>query len=187
MLFKSNLKVKSVKTHSFDQFEHMHCTMVFKDTRVDLFVVYHPPSCANGLKTSDFFDDWSIFLDAQILNSRDILITGDFNLHLDNPDNPDVMKFNKLLDVHGLKQHVNEPLDLFFAQDSSHLLCDAVVDPGLTDPCGNYSCGHFAIVVPLNFIKPSHQRKTVTFRKYINKSHQLQNGHMDGIENLPHP
>ena len=32
LLFKSNLKVKRVKTHSFDQFEHMHCTMVFKDT-----------------------------------------------------------------------------------------------------------------------------------------------------------
>ena len=74
LLFKSNLKVKSVKTHSFDQFEHMHCTMAFKDTCVDLFVVYRPaPSRANGLKTFDFFDEWSNFLDAQILNSRDIL------------------------------------------------------------------------------------------------------------------
>jgi len=41
----------------------------------------------------------------------------------------------------------------------------AVVDPGLTDPSGNYSGDHFAIVAPLNFIKPSGQRKTVTFRK----------------------
>jgi len=88
LFFKSNLRVKSVKTNSFDQFEHMHCTVVFKDTCVDLFVVYRPPpSRANGLKTSDFFDDWSVFLEAQILNSRDILITGDFNLHLDVPDN----------------------------------------------------------------------------------------------------
>ena len=52
LLFKSNLKLKSVKTHSFDQFEHMHCSMVFNDTCVDLFVVYRPPpSSANGLKT----------------------------------------------------------------------------------------------------------------------------------------
>jgi len=143
---------------------------------VDLFVVYRPPhSLANGLKTSDFFDDWSIFLDAQILNSRDILITGDFNLHLDVPDNPDVIRFNNLLDVRGLKQLVNEPthmlghtLDLFIARDSSHLLCAAVavVDPGLTDPSANYSGDHFATVAPLKFIKPSRQRKTVTFRKY---------------------
>jgi len=143
---------------------------------VDLFVVYRPPPLrANGLKTSDFFDDWSIFLDAYIPNSRDILITDDFNLHLDVPDNPDVIRFNNLLDVHGSKQHVNEPthilghtLDLFIARDSSRLLCDAVavVDPGLTDPSGNYSGGHFAIVALLNFIKPSRQRKTVTFRKY---------------------
>ena len=142
LLFKSNLKLKSVKTHSFDQFEHTHCTMVFKDIRVDLFVFYRPPpSRANGLKTSDIFDEWSIFLDAQILNSRDVLITGDFNLHLDVPDNPDVMKFNNLLDVHDLKQHVNESthmlghtLDLIIARDSSRLFCDAVVDPGLTEP-----------------------------------------------------
>ena len=85
------------------------------------------------------------------------------------------MKFNNLLDVHGLKQHVNEPthmlghtLDLFIAQDSSRLLCTAVavVDPSLTDPSGNYSGDHFALVAPLNLIKPSRQRKTVTFRKY---------------------
>ena len=149
--------------------------MVVKDTCVVLFVVYRPPPLrANGLKTSDFFDEWSIFLDAQILKSRDVLITGDINLHLDVPDNPNVMRFNNLLNVHGLKQHVNEPthmlghtLDLFIARDSSRLLCDAVavVDPGLTDPSGNYSSDHFAIVAPLNFIKPSRQRKTVTFRK----------------------
>jgi len=65
-----------------------------------------------------------------MLNSRDIRVTGDFNLHLDVPDNPDVMRFNNLLDLHGLKQHVNEPihmfsptLDLFIARDSSRLLC----------------------------------------------------------------
>ena len=59
-------------------------------------------------------------------------------------------------------------LDLFITRDSSRLLCDAVavVDPGLTDPSGNYSGDHFATVAPLNFIKPSRQRKTVTFRKY---------------------
>jgi len=59
-------------------------------------------------------------------------------------------------------------LDLFIARDSSRLLCDAVavVDPGLTDPSGNHSGEHFAIVAPLNFIKPSRQRKIVTFRKY---------------------
>jgi len=59
-------------------------------------------------------------------------------------------------------------LDLFIARDSSCLLCDdvAVVDPGLMDPSGNCSGDHFAIVASLNFIKPSRQRKTVTFRKY---------------------
>ena len=128
------------------------------------------------------------------LNSRDILITGDFNLHLDVPDNPDVRRFNNLLDVHGLKQHVSEPthmlghiLDLFIARDSSRLLCDAVVvvDPGLTDPSGNYFGDHFALVAPLNFTKPSRQRKTVTFRKYASINLTDQNGHTDGIKNLP--
>jgi len=85
------------------------------------------------------------------------------------------MRFNNLLDVHGLKQHVNEPthmlghtLDLLIARDSSRLLCDAVVvvDPGLTDTSGNYSGDHFATVAALNFIKASRQRKIVTFRKY---------------------
>jgi len=59
-------------------------------------------------------------------------------------------------------------LDLFITRDSSRLLCDAVavVDPGLTDPSGNYSADRFAIVAPLNFIKLRPQRKTVTFRKY---------------------
>jgi len=181
LIFKSNLKGKSVKTHSFDQLQHMHCTVVFTDTCLDLFVVYRPPPLrANGLKTSDFFDDWSIFLDAQILKSWDIPITGDFNLHLDVPNNPDAMRFNNLFDVHGLKQHVNEPthmlghtLDLIIARDLSRLLCDAVavVDPGLTDSRDNYSGDHFAIFASLNFNKPSRHRKTVTFRKYASINH----------------
>jgi len=68
LLFKSNLKLKSVKTHSFDQFGTYALYNGLKDTCVDLFFVYRPPpSRANGLKTSDFFDEWSICLDAQIL------------------------------------------------------------------------------------------------------------------------
>jgi exonuclease III len=59
-----------------------------------LFVVYRPPpSKKNGLKTTCFLSEFDEFLDEITLLSGKLLVVGDFNLHLDKPNKPEVAKF----------------------------------------------------------------------------------------------
>ncbi len=49
-----------------------------------LGVVYRPPPSKNNkLKTSTFFEEWSVFLDTYATTFSDIMIMGDVNFHLD--------------------------------------------------------------------------------------------------------
>ena len=115
-----------------------------------------------------------MFLETLNCHSREVIITGDFNFHVDNIDgNPDARKFINLLEVHGFKQFVADSthsaghtLDLLILCESSTLLRKpvTVVDPCLVDSKGNNVGDHYAVIVTLNIRKPSHERKLVQFR-----------------------
>ncbi len=80
-----------------------------------LGIVYRPPpSKDNKLKTSTFFEEWSVFLEkyATCTTFSDMIIMGDVIFHLDTICNSDTRRFNDILEAHGLKQHVKEPTHL---------------------------------------------------------------------------
>ena len=58
----------------------------------------HQPSKRNGFINNVFFDKLSFYLDAIILDTRDIIITtGDLDYQLDTPTEPDVRRFCETL------------------------------------------------------------------------------------------
>ncbi len=66
VLFKEGLGVKTVnrKDDVFTQFEHMECSVKTDTTQVRLCLIYRPPpSTKNGFSITDFFDEWSAYLD----------------------------------------------------------------------------------------------------------------------------
>ena len=88
-----------------------------------------------------------MFIEALKCHSREVMITGDFNFHVDNIEgNPDARKFINLLEVHGFKKFVADSthsaghtVDLLILRLSSTLLQKpvTVVDPYLVDSKGN--------------------------------------------------
>ena len=63
-----------------------------------------------------------------VLTPEPLLITGDINIHVDVPDDPDAIKFLDLLDSLGLAQHVKTPthrcghtLDLMITREINSL------------------------------------------------------------------
>ena len=44
-----------------------------------------------------------------IIVPGNLLIVGDFNYHVDNTTSPETIKFNKILEMFNLQQHVNGP------------------------------------------------------------------------------
>lgn len=180
VVFKAGLSVDLISCSNdqhFTQFEYLSCTITGKQRTIRLCVIYRPPvSTVNGLQTTKFFDEWSVFLDQLSVLSSNPIIVGDINFHLDNSSNSHTAQFNSLLDSHGLKQHVTTAthkkghiLDVVICRDSCEaLLQESVVvsDPGLCDAKGNHVCDHLAVLFDVNLSKPMSVRKNVSFRRY---------------------
>ena len=88
----------------------MRTTLSINNKSILLFVVYRPPpSIQNGLTTSSFIEEFAEFVSEQIVNTAEILLTGDINLHLNVTSNPNTQKFTQILISSGLQQHAVGP------------------------------------------------------------------------------
>jgi exonuclease III len=124
-----------------------------------------PPGGKSGKPTCQFLDDFTEYVDSHATTSGRLIITGDFNFHLEDSSNSDARKFNDLLISLNLTQHVTEPththghlLDLVLSRSSDSIISDLHVHGA---PLSDHS--------PVSFSLPFHQssttEKTVHFRK----------------------
>jgi hypothetical protein len=111
-----------------------------------------------------FFDDFETFLEQIIPTPVQILITGDFNWHLDDVNDTSACKFLELLEAVGLQQHVHEP-----THDSGHIL-----DPTISRQDSNLvsdvnlsrlPSDHRAVICYLDLQPPAAVKKKLTYRK----------------------
>ena len=107
-------------------------------------VVYRPPpSQKNRLSVTLFLDEFSSLLEKLVISNGPLLITGDFNFHLDNPSDRAAARFQVMLDVFDLKQHVRDSthknghiLDLVITRSRDQLVRNVrVSDPVISDHC----------------------------------------------------
>ena len=110
--FKTGLKVENVSTHNkFTHFEHADYYVTARGMTFRLGVVYRPPpSKRNGFINSVFFDHWSAYTDAVMLDSHDIVIIGDLNFHLNIVLKPDARHFSETLADRGMTQLASTPV-----------------------------------------------------------------------------
>ena len=118
-------------------------------------VIYRPTrSDKNNVPTSVFLDEISQLFAALCMTPDRLLITGDFNIHVDKPEDPTTAKFLSLLQSFGLVQHVTVPthvaghtLDLVITREDCDLLTSA--------PVAHYMIStHSTVLFPLNMAKP---------------------------------
>lgn len=178
LIFKSAITFKLINSSSkgdYTQFEHMDCEIGINTSAFHLAIVYRPPpSSTNNLSTNKFFDEWPAFLSSYATISKEVLIVGDLNFHLDQEANRDTQYFVNCLNAGGFQQHVKEPthvlghtLDDVISRDNSSLVSEVVVtDPGLGDHQGRMTHDHFAVTFTTSMSKPSSVCKTISFRKF---------------------
>ena len=79
-------------------------------TRLRVVIVYRPPySVKHPVSTSTFITEFSDYLESLVMSSEPLLILGNFNIHMDLPDDTDCRNMSDLLMSMGLKQHVLQP------------------------------------------------------------------------------
>ena len=94
IIHRSSIDVKLLKkdmTHSIG-YALWECKT--SGTLIHVLAIYHPPySCINKCTDAMFLDDFAELLEEVLVNYGKIVCMGDFNLHIDNMENPDAQVF----------------------------------------------------------------------------------------------
>ena len=123
--YKNHLKVNVEKSSTTQSSEYALLTLSTTSSRTNILAIYHPPYSEKNLITNKMFlDDFAEFL----ADHRNILILGDFNVHVKNKDDPDAKVSSDMMEALGLDQHINfstyrsnNTLDLVFTKAISFL------------------------------------------------------------------
>ena len=174
LIYKKDITFKDEQLTSIDrfsQFELLGCCIKINKISTRVVVVYRPPIVGN-IQYEEFAREWSLYLERFIEVQEELLIVGDFNIHVDTVNSLSD-SFTNILDANGLKQHVDQPthrkghtLDLVITRDTSGLLRSPPVISisGVGDLTGASSCDHYAVWCYLNIARPKTISKTVTYR-----------------------
>ena len=91
-------------------FEASAITLKLRSSKLTVFNVYRPPPSSDYAKPfSTFLEEFHSFLCSAATTPHEFLITGDFNIHVDDPADPHATAFLHLLSDTNLIQHVSFP------------------------------------------------------------------------------
>ena len=161
VIYRSFLKATVVPLPDCTSFEALCVNFSFSSHAFTLLTIYRPPSSSLLV----FMTELSTLLSDLVTSPRELFVTGDFNIHVDDCTAPGVTSLTALLDSFGLSQHVNfcthisgHTLDLLISRSSSQTISDIKQSfPALSD---HYAV-HSSLQFPVN-VRPS--RITKTFR-----------------------
>ena len=126
--------------NSTKSFEFIDLAMVGSNP-IRLITIYRPPpSSSKGLTCELFFTEFRSFLEEINNEPGHLIITGDFNFHIETNSNSNSKKFMELINIFNLKQHVQQPthvdnhtLDLIITRNDSNIVHSVYVrDPGIS-------------------------------------------------------
>ena len=103
-MYNSNIEVKSIRNKDkWSNFELLECSVTHRNVEFRIVVIYRlPPSKNNNFRVSYFFEEFSSFVQKAADSPDELIITGDFNFHLDDPNNSNSCTFLEILDEHSL-------------------------------------------------------------------------------------
>jgi len=140
-----------ISVPDFSSFESSSITLQLPQSKLSVFNIYRPPSSSAVSKPfSVFLDEFNSFLSFAATTPHEFLITGDFNIHLDNLTDHLTSQFLSLLSSFNLTQHVDFP-----THDKNHIL-DLVItssDSSLAPSLSSTQCSpsdHFPVFTKLS-------------------------------------
>ena len=168
LVYRDSLNVVKISAGERESFEHSEWSVQLPSSHnLRVVIIYRPPcSEEHKVSTNTFFSEFSDYLESIILSKEQLLITGDFNIHVDVATDSDSIKLQDLLESFGLQQHVSHPthihghiLDLTITRQSDRIIR---IPPSVD----RYFSDHAAVVCRIHSDKPSLTVKTVSYRKW---------------------
>ena len=166
LLFNDNFDVRDTNSGEVTSFEFSECLLQYDSTKLRVIIIYRTPySAAHPVTTSVFLEEFSNYLETVILSSEPLLITGDFNIHVDDARDSDATRFLDLLASMGLEQHVDKPTHI-----SGHTL-DLMITPcsdtliGIKPRTDYLFSDHFTVTCDLIIGRPAPSVKQISYRR----------------------
>ena len=107
LIYKDKHNVEELEKGQKQSFEYLICSIKLRGTATTLAIICHPGySKVSRVTVTTFIDELTQFIPKIIMNYKNAIILGDFNLHLDT-DDPNAGMFADTLDAMGLTEHVN--------------------------------------------------------------------------------
>ena len=141
LTYRNTIKLqdKTDNTRNYETMEHSNFNILFAGTKINLHLVYRIPS-TSVLKFCEELTD--ILEDHIRLDTGRIVFTGDFNIHIDEPQDSDTVTFSYFLDSFNLVNHVKGPthisghtLDLMITEHDQPLIEGIATGHILSDHC----------------------------------------------------
>ena len=166
LLCRDNIKVKLCKTDEQKSFEVTEWSVSLKNETVKLVVVYRPPySPQSQCTVADFLMEFDNYLETLVNSKETIIMTGDYNIHVNKKELPESEQFLDLIHTYGFVQHVNTPthtsgntLDLLMSRETDPICLTSVTTDHLFSD-------HFVICCKIGRVKPEHTVRKVQSRK----------------------
>ncbi len=161
LVYKGTMQFNLHPAGSFSTLELLDITVTVKSVATRLVIIYRPPA----RNKNQFLHAFSALLESiGSSSSGNLLIAGDFNLHVDKPDSVE-QEFLCLMDSFHLVQHVYTPthvsghlLDLVFSRATKQIVTSTWVSDMFSD--------HFGVHCSLRLARPQQPTKKVTFRPF---------------------
>ena len=163
LIYKDWLKLHSAKCYNFQTFE---CILVSisstSSKKLNFVIVYRFCELTPSAFLSEFYD----FVENIFIHLKNLIILGDFNLHMNKTCESNVIRFNEILTTFGLNQLVDQPthisgntLDLIITNQGETQIQKITVDHACYS---DHSLVYFN--VPFDFHKP--QDKIIYLKDY---------------------
>ena len=160
IVHKDNLQLLASECQDYQSFEYVERKFSCRSASYNLVSLYRPPS----LPFTQFLEDFTLYLESLLISKPRLIICGDFNIHMNKPDNPDTARFNQLLESSGLKQHVTGPthklgntLDLLLTREPEEIFNINIVNDHISD--------HMTVFFDIELSKPTCPTKEIQYRK----------------------
>ncbi len=163
--FKKNLKVQKMKPPNLHTFEIMELLVQNKTKKIRLVIIYRPEpdTVKNPYTMTECYKEFTELFAYYKSLKEETLFCGDYNFHVNKPNDNKALKFIEILDTFELKQHIHESthkdgntLDLIITNKESSMISHQV-DHMVSDHCN--------ILFDLDMAKPPRMRKQITYRK----------------------
>ena len=110
LMSTTNIKIKLLENGEKSSFEYLAWKASTNNSSITLLAIYHPHHHRLTIQHIPvFLEEFADYMENLLTTNHNIVIAGDFNLNINNWEDPEAQLFTDMIDTLGLDCHINFP------------------------------------------------------------------------------